>query len=189
MKEKENNILLNIHNLTALWQAASMPYASFMSNADYSYCVIDNSDWPNRLWFNKEMNVETITDIKENVFSKYPSLILPHWNIYNNTTSFLLEENGFKKVFEQAGMSLILNQQLEGQNEVDMQLVSSEVEATQWCKLFKHCFGYWIKPGILLKNPEAHSLLHCQLSGSCCWNGIDESDEFHYWRSCGRSAS
>lgn len=150
MKNKEDLIKLNIQNLTSLWQEASQYNNSFVENTLFNYSANEKSNWPSRLWFKNNLNQETVLLAKDNVFSKFPNLIIPYWNIFENNSISVLEENGFKKLFEQIGMSLKVKKIFDEQNVLSISLVSSISDSILWCNLFKSSFGYEIHPNILI---------------------------------------
>lgn len=149
MKNKEDLIKLNIHNLTSLWQEASLFDSSFNENTLFKYSVIENSNWPNRLWFNHYLKPEPVLIAKEKVFSKFPNLIIPYWDIFDNNSNQLLDQNGFVPLFEQIGMSLKTNNLFEEKKEVSIARVSTKNDSILWTRLFKLSFGYEISPNIL----------------------------------------
>jgi len=150
MKNKENLIKLNIQNLTSLWQEASQFDNSFIENTSFKYSAIENSNWPNRLWFNNYLKPESILFAKEKIFTKFPNLIIPYWDIFEKKTTFLLDQNGFVTLFEQIGMSLKTSNLFKEKKEVNITRVSTKNDSILWSKLFKLSFGYEIRPNILM---------------------------------------
>jgi len=154
MTEKSNIINANIDNLTSLWQTASMPYRSYFPESTFSYCYIENSDWPNRLWLNQDINQEIIPLIKEKILSISTPLVVPYWDIYENRMYKDLESHGFKKSFEQVGMSLKIGKPIRAQDNLNIQLVSNNAEVKLWTELFEMSFGYRIRHETLLKTKK-----------------------------------
>lgn len=146
-----NIIESNIENLTSLWRVVSEPFGSYFNKPDFNYSLIKNSEWPNRLWFNQDINQNTITMIKEKLSSVSTNLIIPYWDIYDSNSFKLLEENGFKLKFEQVGMSLRTNQPFKELEALKLKKVSTKKDAELWSKLFSKAFGYLINPIILIK--------------------------------------
>jgi len=151
MKERLNIINANIDNLTSLWKSSSIPFQSYYSDSKFSYCYIENSDWPNKLWLNQDVDQEIIPLIKEKILSISVPLIIPYWDIYENNFSEDLEEQGFTKLFEQVGMSLKISKPLKTQDNLNIQLVSNNSQTNLWAKLFEMSFGYKIPEEILLE--------------------------------------
>ena len=110
MKEKVNinSIQANIENLTSLWQIASTSHQSYFTSNIVSYGWIENSDWPNRIWYHQDINQEMIDATKEIIKTSPVKLTIPYWDIPGRTPNTILEDNGFKILFEQIGMSLQL---------------------------------------------------------------------------------
>lgn len=139
-RKKSNLINQNIQNLTSLRQEASLFSNSFIRSSLFNYAAIEDMNWPNRLWFNKDFDQETILLVKNKIFSNFPNLIIPYWDIYDSNSNQLLEQNGFIKLFEQIGMSLKLRDSFEVQTGLKIIIVSTKDEAITWCKLFKSAF-------------------------------------------------
>ncbi|MDR8391395.1 GNAT family N-acetyltransferase [Aliifodinibius sp. S!AR15-10] len=145
-------IQANIHNLTSLWETAGTPFQSYVKGTDYDYCVIPNSDWPNRLWFNGEIDGEkAIKSALDKMASSSTDLMLPLWDIYDNGYHQYLEEHGCRELFELLGMTLQLGNPFEEQGRLDISLVSSEEDARLWSDIYPQAFGYRISRAILLE--------------------------------------
>tara|TARA_B100000809_G_scaffold178239_1_gene175818 strand:- start:4460 stop:5194 length:735 start_codon:yes stop_codon:yes gene_type:complete len=149
-----NNIKLNIENLTSLWQTVSEPFNSYFSETNFDYSLIENSEWPNRLWFNKEINKDTIALAKEKIISTSTNLTIPYWDIYNSNSFELLEQDGFNLKFEQIGMSLKAPHIFTELKDLSLKKVSTEEEAKLWSILFSKSFGYFTNPALLTKSQK-----------------------------------
>jgi len=145
----------NIENLTSLWQTVSEPFNSFFSETDFNYSFIKNSEWPNRLWFNQEINNDIIILAKDKIIATSPSLTIPYWDIYDSNSFKILQQNGFSLKFEQIGMSLKTPKKITQLNTLNLKKVSTEKEAELWSTIFSKSFGYYINP-ILLKNKRTN---------------------------------
>jgi len=146
-----NIIESNIKNLTSLWKVVSEPFSSYFSNTDFNYSLIKNSEWPNRLWFDQDINQNTITLIKEKLSSVSTNLIIPYWDIYNSNSFELLEKNDFNLKFEQSGMALKLNRLTNVLDILKLRKASTKKDTELWSKLFSKAFGYFINPVLLIK--------------------------------------
>ncbi|SHF08453.1 Acetyltransferase (GNAT) domain-containing protein [Fodinibius roseus] len=146
-------IQANIKNLTSLWKTAGIPFDSYVKGSDFDYCLVPNSDWPNRLWFNGEIkNEKTVRKALDIMRSTSTDLVLPVWDIDDSDGYHeQLEANGCTEQFELLGMSLELADPFEEQGRLDIQLVSSEEKAKSWAEIYPEAFGYRISPEILLK--------------------------------------
>ncbi|WFO16194.1 GNAT family N-acetyltransferase [Cellulophaga baltica 4] len=149
-----SNIKSNIENLTSLWRTASEPFDSYFSETDFNYSLIENSEWPNRLWFHNDINEAKISLAKEKISSTPTILTVPYWNIYNSNSFQLLEENGFTLKFEQIGMSLKPNHSFTELSGLNLKKVSTKKETELWSVLFSKSFGYFISPILLNKCQE-----------------------------------
>lgn len=142
-------IKLNIENLTSLWQTVSEPSNSYFCETNFDYSFIENSEWPNRLWFNQDINKELIKLAKTKIKATSTNLIIPYWDVYNSNSFKRLEENEFNLKFEQIGMSLKTPSILSEVNTLNLKKISTEKEAELWSVLFSKSFGYYINPILL----------------------------------------
>lgn len=141
----------NINNLTSLWQQVSEPFKSYYKENHFDYSLIENSEWPNRLWFNQDIDQNVIKLVKDILPTFSTNIIVPYWNIYNSQSFKILEENGFKLKFEQIGMSLKLNQIFNKLEHFKLVKVTTNRNAEIWSNLFKKSFGYYINPILINK--------------------------------------
>lgn len=144
-------IKFNINNLTSFWQKVGVPLNSFFEREYFDYSFIEISEWPNRLWFNKDIDQKSIDLVKNELPSILGKLTIPYWNIYNNKLYQLLEKNGFELKFEQIGMSLKIKQSYKENNHFKIIKVSNIKETIVWSELFEKSFGYFINPILLQK--------------------------------------
>lgn len=144
-----NNVQLNIENLVSLWQTVSEPLNSFFTETDFNYSLIKDSEWPNRIWFNKAINDDVIYLVKEKLASTKTKITVPYWNIYENDATALFEKNEFDLKFEQIGMSLKTMQLLTDFGNLQLTKVTSREGAKLWSVLFKKAFGYFIHPNLI----------------------------------------
>ncbi|MBC9796688.1 GNAT family N-acetyltransferase [Sinomicrobium weinanense] len=152
MKTQENiNITkANIENLTSLWATVSSPFKSYHTNGFFDYATVPDSDWPNRLWFNRDITEHTVKDILNILKSSQVKLTVPYWDIYDSRSYELLESEGFTQIFEQVGMSLPLTTHFPQADRLDIRPVSNRDEASAWATLYPKAFGYRIGENILL---------------------------------------
>lgn len=151
MRGRKKLIDANIENLTSLWKVVSAPFDSYVQTSNFEYCEIKNSDWPNKLWFNQDIDQDIITSAKEILQSKPTNFTIPYWNIYKHNSSDLLEKNGFKIQFEQRGMFLKLKTPFRIKCDLNIKLVSNDSEAKQWSELFTQSFEYKISSETIIK--------------------------------------
>lgn len=144
-----NSINSNIENLTSLWKTVSQPFGSYHSEANFNYSLIENSEWPNRLWFDRDVDEKSISLAKEKVVESAVKMTIPYWDIYGTNSYEFLEEMGFKIKFEQIGMSKKIEHLYTGLNGVNLKKVSTSKEAELWSLLFSKSFGYLINPMLL----------------------------------------
>ncbi|QQE13044.1 GNAT family N-acetyltransferase [Planctomycetota bacterium] len=158
MPNTNNIIQANIDNLTSLWQAVSAPFNSLHTTPDYQYSLIDDSDWPNRLWLNptsKLLTPELLAKIKTQLTSSSKPLRFPLFDTpFNPTDEALLESHNFNPQFEQAGMTLQLTQSFTTQTNLNMIRVTTESQANQWADIYPSSFNYFIHPKLLLESKD-----------------------------------
>lgn len=141
----------NIENLTALWKQASLPFNGCVEREEFSYCEVQHSEWPNRIWFNEDINQELIAKAAVSIAGKSTRFTLPYWDIYNSRSFEILDALGFEKRTEQIGMSLKLHQPFQQTIHLDHQRVTDPTAAKLWSDLFKQAFGYYISEEILMR--------------------------------------
>ncbi|RKR12488.1 acetyltransferase (GNAT) family protein [Maribacter vaceletii] len=149
-----NSIKLNIENLISIWQTVSEPFNASFHEKEFDYCLMKDSEWPNRLWFHNDINETKIALAKEKLSSISTNLTVPYWNIHNNNSFQLLEENGFNLKFEQIGMSLKPDHSFIESSSLCLKKVSTKKETELWSVLFSKSFGYFINPMLLNKYQE-----------------------------------
>jgi ribosomal protein S18 acetylase RimI-like enzyme len=143
------SIKSNIENLTSLWQSVSTPLNSYYNEKDFDYSLIENSEWPNRLWFNEDINSNTISLAKEEILEFPAKITVPYWDIYGTNSYQLLEEKGFKIKFEQIGMALKTPHLFTGLGGLSLKKVTTKEDTELWSLLFSKAFGYFINPILL----------------------------------------
>jgi GNAT superfamily N-acetyltransferase len=143
----------NIDNLTSFWKTVGIPFFAYHKKEAFEYCKIDNSGWPNKLWFRKDLTVEVLPEIIKTVQNN-PGLVIPYWNIFESNSNLLLEQNGFKIKTEQVGMFLKLDQKFPLQNNLDYKKITTNEDAKIWSELYPNAFGYVIKKEILVQDYE-----------------------------------
>lgn len=146
----------NMQNLLSIWKEVTEQHYTYIEKDFYHYAYAEGSNWPNRLWFTPSFTSSNISDIKKNVFTHFPDLIIPHWNISNPEEYKILEQEGFELLFTQIAMALKLNEFIHKKNEISLTRLENTPQATQWSELFKKSFGYSIPPQILEKS--CHSI-------------------------------
>ena len=152
MKENINIIQANIHNLISLWQRAAAPLKGCFETNEFSFCYIEHSDWPNRLWFEQEIAENSVEAAKNHICSTSQNLLIPYWDIYNSTSHEILEAAGFNAKSVQIGMSLKLNKQYKKDFVLSFERVFNVNEANRWTEVYPTAFGYRISQEILLKS-------------------------------------
>ena len=141
----------NINNLTDFWKTVGIPFLSYHKNDNFEYCKIENSGWPNKLWFRQDLAKKDLADIS-NIMKSNPGLVLPYWDIFGTKSYEILDAYGFEVKTEQVAMALKLDQKYEQQNNLSFQRVSNEEDAKIWADIYPKAFGYIISKEILIHN-------------------------------------
>ena len=149
----------NINNLTGLWKTVGTPFLSYHKNEAFEYCKIENSGWPNKLWFHKNISKKHLPDIIKTMQTN-SGLVLPYWDIYGTKTYEILDAYGFEIKTEQVAMALKLDQKFTLQNNLSFKRVFNEQDSKIWSDLYPSAFGYLISKEILIHN---HNDVHFYL--------------------------
>lgn len=144
----------NIENLISLWRIVGEKADAYVAEADFDYCAIDYSEWPNKLWFHQDINEASLTAAKKRLRSARVRLSIPYFDIYGSQSYELLEANGFRKSSEQIGMSLNLTQSYREANTIRTKKVTDVQSAVLWEQLFQQAFDYKIHHQLLLPHYE-----------------------------------
>lgn len=151
--EKTKLIKENIDNLTGFWKTVGVPFRSYHKKNAFEYCKINNSGWPNKLWFREDLTNDTLPEIIKTVENN-PGLVIPYWHIFDSNSNDFLEQNGFEIKTEQVGMFLKLDEKFELQNNLTFKKVSNEEDAKIWTDIYPSAFGYVISKEILIQDYE-----------------------------------
>jgi ribosomal protein S18 acetylase RimI-like enzyme len=143
----------NINNLTGLWRTVGIPFASYHKNDASEYCKIENSGWPNKLWFRHDITENDAEKAIETMKSN-SGLVLPYFDIFRTNSYEILEAKGLIKKTEQVAMALKLDQKFEQQNNLSFKRVLNDEDAKTWADIYPDAFGYIISKEILIQNNE-----------------------------------
>ena len=144
----------NIDNLTSLWKTVGQPVEAYRATAHFDYCVVSDSEWPNKLWFHGDVNEERLTAAKRQLQTFPAEVSIPYFDVYASPSYRLLEANGFEQQSEQIGMVLPLSQPLEQADTLRLERVTDEPMARRWEDIFRRAFGYHISYRLLLPHYE-----------------------------------
>ena len=149
MKQPFDIIKTNLANLTSLWKTAGIPFNAYVETPAFNYCRIEDSDWPNRLWFKEDITPEVLATALEMLPAG--KMTIPYWDIYHSNGDEYIINSGGVKAFEQAGMSLKLDKPFKGANNLLYVQVTNDAQADLWAALYPLSFGYRISATILKK--------------------------------------
>lgn len=149
---KNSNLIKdNIDNLTALWKTVATPLLANYKNDPFEYIQINNSGWPNRLWFRKDITAENLPQIRE-ILEKNPNLIIPYWDVFGSNSKEIFEKNEFKIRIELVAMALKLGKKFPLQNNLIIKRVLNDEDATIWSNIYPLSFSYVISKEIVVHN-------------------------------------
>jgi ribosomal protein S18 acetylase RimI-like enzyme len=151
MEKNINLITDNINNLSHLWKTVGAPFQSYHKNDTFEYCKIENSGWPNKLWFSQDVSQNSAKAVIEFLESN-PALVIPYWDIYGTNSNEILEAKGLVKKTEQVAMALKLDKPFELQNTLEFKRIWNDEDAKIWSDLYPNAFGYVISKEILTHN-------------------------------------
>lgn len=144
---------LNTANLRQLWQLAGMTSGEFNETGGYSTAIVENADWPNRIWANGSLSEDVVRGIKSEMMAK-EQLVFSHVNTGNEETNELLKPR-FKLKSRQYGMSLPLDGKYRLKLNVSLERVRDVSSAKQWSNTFKDAFRYRISEETIIKTNDS----------------------------------
>ena len=153
--EMKNTSLIedNINNLTALWKTVGIPFGSYHKNDTFEYCKVENSGWPNKLWFRQDVT-ENDAEKAIEIMKSNLGLVLPYFDIFGTNSYEILETKGLIKKTEQVAMALQLDQKFDQQNNLSFKPVLTNEDAKIWTNIYPDAFGYVISKEILIQNND-----------------------------------
>lgn len=151
--ENINLIKDNIDNLTTLWRTVATPLLSYHKNDPFQFSQIQNSGWPNRLWFREEITEENLPQILD-ILKNNPGLVIPYWDVFGSNSNQIFEKNGFEIRNQLVAMALKLDQKFELENKLYFKRVLNEEDAKTWSDIYPLSFNYVISKETLVHNYE-----------------------------------
>ena len=141
----------NINNLISLWQVAGLSMKSYTETESFNFVFVKNSEWPNKLWFDHNIDYDSLKMAKDFLLSKHLNLSIPYWDIYNTDSKGFFEKLGFSLKSQQVGMSIKLKSKFEFQKRLVINLVTEEKDAQTWEEIYPDSFGYKISKDIVMR--------------------------------------
>lgn len=137
----------NIDNLSNLWKLMGANQSPLNSN----HVVNTSVDWPNRMWLDWEVVLQSEDQgLLFSQIEKQSKIVFPVWNETHIELIDILEKNGFKELFKQTAMILPLENQTQlAPNSLDFQEVTTSENARIWTEIASQSFGYYIHPPII----------------------------------------
>lgn len=147
-----NLVKENIENLTSMWRLVNKNVNAHHVEVEFEFGAINYSEWPNRLWFHRDINEHDLKIAKRAILNSSSDLIIPYWDIFQSQSYELLEESGFEKRLEQVGMSLKLATSYQQVPTLTIEKVNNKKNAKQWEELFIQAFNYKIDHKVISAN-------------------------------------
>lgn len=147
-----NIVEANIDNLLSFWQQAAKPFGYCFESDNLNYCYVENSDWPNRLWFRQEITEESAEAAKDQIHSNSKNLVVPYWDIDKSASCQILERAGFTERSLLIGMSFKLQERSKKQLNLKFARVLSTEQAKVWAEVYPKAFGYRISEELPTKS-------------------------------------
>jgi len=144
----------NINNLISLWQVAGLSMGSYSENDRFNYVINENSEWPNRLWFDHDVDKVSLQSAKQFLSNNSFRPTIPYWDVYNSNSDKLFESYNFIIKSKQVGMSMRLKNKFNFKKRLTIELVSDKKEAQLWENIYPDAFGYKISKEILLNTQD-----------------------------------
>lgn len=142
----------NIYNLTHLWKTVSNTFQSYFEADEYSYCYITNSQWPNRIWVNSELNKSVLKRISKVIENNNADIKFSYFERNSPSDLNLISDFQFTENSIQYGMSTILENKYEISNRIKFKKVEHKNEIREWCNAFENSFNYKISEVTLQQN-------------------------------------
>lgn len=144
-----NTALLNIDNLTQLWSMAGETFHGYKNHEGIHTSIIENSQWPNRVWTNAVLSEKSLQKIETQMGSN-KGMTFSNFNL-DSTKNPSITETGLSLKSIQYGMSLPLETKFETEKKVEFVRVTLDLEAELWSNLFFKAFNYRISVETILK--------------------------------------
>ncbi|MDR6782974.1 ribosomal protein S18 acetylase RimI-like enzyme [Pedobacter africanus] len=162
MMTKDQLIIGNIDNLVTLWKTAGAAFQAYFNKGDYEYVQIPGSEWPNKIWFNREISRQDAELVLAQNSASDTNLVIPYWDLYGTSSLKNLEAGGFTEKSRQIAMCLELGNRFDEQKRLDFKRLTSSKDMKEWAALYPQAFGYSISETILVNTfTEIHYYLAC----------------------------
>lgn len=148
-----NLIKANTNNLTDLWKIGGQLAGQYIENPGYRLSIAGSGKWPNKLWFTKPMDMQTIMDIQ--LHWNMDKLSLPVWGDEIENRELILKACGFEEKLTQIAMSMNLANVPDNVEHLSIQKVTSKPLAKTWSQLFQDAFGYEISTDTVYKTKNS----------------------------------
>jgi GNAT superfamily N-acetyltransferase len=144
----------NIKNLISLWETIGQSFQSHFKESLFHYVWLDDTDWPNRIWFIEKVTKDTLNTAIEIIQNISVPLTVSYWSGFKNELHPVFETFGFVKKSEQIGMSLALQKKFEKANRLNIKRITEGNQALAWGALYPQSFGYRISAEILMHTKD-----------------------------------
>jgi len=165
-----------IENLYEFWAFIGRVNDSIIANDQYSYVIISDSDWPNRIYDFKTGKI----DLKE-IVSGIKSGVLPNAVVIDKPISDICNSE-LKLFLEQENMALDLNRyEIREINGVSVEIVKSKIDAEQFADTASKSFNYHVNTDLiysLTNDPDRVKMFNGYIDGEYLGCGIIYFDSY-----------
>lgn len=138
------NLKSNILNLTSLWKSATVPFNTYNEDEHIGYCLVPNSQWPNKIWLKKEPDLSILNEVQQLLKSELEGVTFSYFDTNPDAKNLIYNSLGFIEVSIQYGMSLKLTQKVNTSKALQFHLVTNASQSKDWSQAFQKAFGYQV---------------------------------------------
>lgn len=142
----------NIDNLTSLWKTVGKSVGSYFEEPEFNYCIVNDSEWPNRIWFKNKVNIKILEAAVRFMSQKSIGLTIPYWDINNDDFNGLFERLNLELKFMQVGMSMKLDKKFDFNERLLIKQITSSEDINEWVDIYPQAFGYKISKEVLISS-------------------------------------
>ncbi|WP_421976013.1 GNAT family N-acetyltransferase [Roseivirga seohaensis] len=139
----------NLYNLMSLWRLVGQKAGRYDSMKSFEISEVNNSQWPNKIWFNEDATWDIILNVANQYDLK--KLTLSVWGNLVETIDQVLLTDDIQLSSTQYGMSMPLASFQKSENLVELVQVADTLSAQLWSETFEKSFAYLIHKDTIMK--------------------------------------
>ncbi len=160
----------NIQNMTSLWRLGGEMSGDFYQESAFKINVVSESQWPNKLWFQRMPTMALLQKIQSRWNMDYLSVSV--WDPFLEVIEKDLLANGFSIKHTLVGMSITLDSFQYEANHIELTPVFENHQVIRWCQLFFESFGYDIHPKTVVSTLDHVQYFIAETNGQSFGTGI-----------------